>query len=118
MATTWKELFGNLGDARVLGISWEEDPDLVITLALPGAGAQPLRVRFVFVTSLSVNIDFGTYSGPPLVHDVRVTALTENQVAVGFDFGAAPEGTIDFHCTEIRIDKPPEESGKTTADSG
>jgi len=117
MAAPWTKLFGNLGDARVLGISWEEDPDLVVDLALPSARSRPLRVRFVFVTSLCVNIDFGPYSGPPLVYDAKVVELTENQLAVRFDFGAAPEGSIDFHCTEIRIDMPQEDEIATADDS-
>jgi hypothetical protein len=91
-----------LGDAKLNRIAWVEE-DLIIELALPeGSPSKVLVLRFSFITFLRIDLDFGVYSGRPLVYAASVERKPSGGEKVTFEFGAAPEGIIEFECSGTR----------------
>src|SRR5262245_54791562 len=88
-----------LGDARLESIAWTNG-DVELELALPHGPPWPPRIRlqFEFVTNLRIGIDYGSFSGAPLLFDAEFTRLDPNEWQVRIEFGGAPDGKIVFQC--------------------
>lgn len=89
-----------LGDAEVRAISWTDD-DLLLNLDLPGLPVRNLCLCFKMIAKLKLDFDFGDYVGRPLVFSAEAQEIGNGKWEVRFGFGVAPEGTIEFECTEI-----------------
>jgi hypothetical protein len=89
-----------LGDAKVRSISWTDD-DLLLNLALPGLPVRNLCLCFKMIAHLKMDFDYGEYVGQPLLFSAEAKEMESGSWAVRFDFGAAPEGKIEFECNEI-----------------
>jgi hypothetical protein len=89
-----------LGDARVQSISWT-DADLVLDLALPNPVGRRLRLCFEQVSRLRVDLDYGEYVGQPLLFAADAERLESRLLKVTFEFGAVPDGRVEFVCNSI-----------------
>ncbi len=89
-----------LGDAKVRSVSWTDD-DLLLDLALPGLPVRSLCLCFKLITHLRMDFDYGEYVGQPLLFSGEVQEIENGRWKVRFDFGAAPEGRIEFECDHI-----------------
>jgi hypothetical protein len=89
-----------LGDARVQSISWT-DADLVLDLALPNPVGRHLRLCFEQVSRLRVDLDYGEYVGQPLLFAADAEKIEGSLLKVTLEFGAAPDGRIEFVCNSI-----------------
>ena len=89
-----------LGDAKVRSLSWTDD-DLLLDLALPGLPARNLGLCFRMIARLRMAFDYGEYVGQPLLFSAEAHEIEEGRWKVRFDFGAAPEGSIEFECGEV-----------------
>ena len=85
-----------LGDSHLLSLEWQ-DNDLRMVFRHSGNQPQEMKFRFIWVTELSVELEFDQYSGPSLVFGVSVAASGVGWI-VRVDFGVAPEGFIEFKC--------------------
>jgi hypothetical protein len=91
-------LQSGLGDSRVTALRWVED-DFVVELAVPG-NAGPLKIRFTEISQLQLSLDYGVFSGPPLLFEVSLQPAVESGWQVMFEFGGAPDGCISFECSD------------------
>ena len=89
-----------LGDAKVRSVFWT-DEDLLLDLVLPGLPARNLSLCFRMVSRVKIDFDYGEYVGQPLLFSAEVMEIENGRWKVRFNFGAAPEGKIEFECNEI-----------------
>jgi hypothetical protein len=90
-----------LGDYRLLSLGWTGDCDLECCFEPPGTHGL-LRLRFIWSMQVRIELDFGPYSGMPLLWESEIALDRENKLyRVRLDFGGAPEGTITLTCNEI-----------------
>jgi hypothetical protein len=102
-----------LSDWILKSFTWSLDGnDLELELLPPGcdSGSQvsgtrskALRLRFAWSRKLRVNLDFGGYMGAPLLFRSQAEDVGNNSWLVRFEFGAAPEGFIEFYCDAITL---------------
>jgi hypothetical protein len=98
------ERAGALGDYRVQAIEWSsEGNDLILRLVPPeDTDAPSTTVRFVWATKVQLNVDFGDYSGLPLIFGATVSKdAPDKSLAINIAFGAAPEGFISLLCANV-----------------
>lgn len=95
-------LHGGLSDARLRSLGWSDDgSDMLLEFDKPGRDARRVTVRFAWATNCHISLDFGEYSGAPLVFEARTTKLPPDRYLVEIVFGAAPEGSIQCECNAI-----------------
>jgi len=99
-ATIRQILERGLGDERVRSISWAND-DLLVDLALPSRPERNLCLRFVAIARLRIDLDYGEYVGLPLLFSAEAHELEPGRWKILFEFGAAPDGKIEFECEGI-----------------
>jgi hypothetical protein len=94
---------GGLGDCRLCELRWSQDGQDVY-LAFHTPAGKPLTVKATWATEVQIDVDFGTYSGMPLVFDSDVVVLDDGSIRLRVDFGAAPEGFISLRCNQLDIE--------------
>lgn len=92
-----------IGDSSVVALQWLNDHDFAMEVLPPGA-EQTTRVLFLWVRSMTVNLDFGNYSGSPLIYGVSCQHQPTG-IDVDIIFGGQPDGRISFQCDDLRIEK-------------
>lgn len=91
-----------LGDAQISGFGWTESgEDLWIQFIL--SDNTIIKLLFVWVTNLSINLDFKDYFGMPLILDTTFKHIENKFWGININFDAAPEGKIKFECNDIQI---------------
>lgn len=97
-----------LSDYRVRSIAWSEDGrNLRLTLRGPGLpSVKEQVVTFVWVTGVRIHMDFGVYSGMPLLFSSRFDQLSGGRWACELEFGAAPDGVMCWECDAICVESP------------
>ena len=100
-------LENELGDGKVAGISWTEE-DLIIHVCLQRHGhvARDHVLLFTMVSGVRIDLDYGVYVGQPLIFSVTADEIDNDRWKVRFEFGAAPDGSIEFECSDIRESSP------------
>ena len=99
-----------IGDWSVLGLRWIDNHDLVIEL-LPTDSKQIVCAQFTWVRGLIVNLDFGVYSGGPLIYGFSQSHGSAG-LDIEFTFGGQPEGRISFQCNDFLINGEARRSGQ------
>ena len=100
-----KDLFdAGLSDFRLEQVRWVEGGnDLQLTLHPPGSSAGAISLDCVWATAVSVLMEFGPYSGSPLVFEASVTPLAHDRLAVAFLFAGTPKGHLSCECNDVRL---------------
>ena len=92
-----------LGDHRLSRLGWSPNgEDLRLTFQKPGGGQ--VIVTASWATEIRIDIDFGEYSGMPLVFESHVDHTERRGLHFRVEFGAAPEGYISCRCTSLVIE--------------
>ena len=96
-----------LGDHRLVCLEWlESGEDLQLTFepprGCPQAPSSLLRIRFVWVTCLRLNLEFGDYGDRPLVFESTISP-SAGGLSASIDFAGAPKGSISFSCSSLCI---------------
>jgi hypothetical protein len=99
-----------LGDHRLASLEWlEGGRDLRLSFEPPGASGHDepalIRVRFVWVTALRLDLDFEDYGDRPLVFEAALSQVKEGIWSVTLDFAGAPKGTISFQCNALTLEE-------------
>lgn len=95
-------LDSGLGDYSLLSIEWTNGGhDLTFKLSSPRE--ETLSLRFLWVFSLNIDIDFGQYSGSPLIFEAHFEPCLNSEWKAILQFGIAPEGHIQFQCHRIEL---------------
>ena len=90
------------GDAQITGLGWTETgEDFWIQLNL--SNNKKLKLLFVWVTNLLIDLDFKEYFGMPLVFDTSFEHVENKFWEISIILGAAPEGEIKFECNDIQL---------------
>lgn len=93
-----------LGDARISGLGWtESEEDFWIQFNLPDDTI--IKLLFVWVTNLLIDLNFKEYFGMPLIFETRFEKNENNIWEINIILGAAPEGKIKFECNDIQLVK-------------
>ncbi len=90
-----------LGDSQITEFGWSlSGEDLWIKLLLPDGTF--LKITFIWVTSLLIDMNFGEYFGTPLVYSTKFTNIDQKRWHVKIELGVSPEGQISFECNDIK----------------
>ena len=90
------------GDALISGFGWEETgEDFWIQFIL--SNNKIIKLLFVWVTNLLIDLDFKEYSGMPLIFNTSFKHIENKFWEINIIVGAAPEGKIKFECNDIRL---------------
>jgi hypothetical protein len=94
-----------LGDYRFKSLSWTESEDdiVIVFREIHNNDISDICILFTYVRCLVIDIDFGVYSGSPLLYESVFNKLSENSWSIILNFGVAPEGYISFECSDISI---------------
>jgi len=98
---------GGLGDYRLRSMAWSPNgEDFVIEVTAPGQSARGLRLTMRSSTEIRIEMDFGIYSGQPLVFECAIDHLdAASGYRVRVEFGGAPDGSINLRCTSIELEQ-------------
>jgi len=97
-------------DSEIPSIKWLGDlgEDLEISLKSPLARNRlkvkercVKKIKFEYVTSLSIEVDFEGFFGFMSIYNFRLTELPKARWAVNFEFRGSPVGEIKFECNQI-----------------
>lgn len=92
------------GDAQISGLGWTETgEDFWIQLNL--SDNKTIKLLFVWVTNLLIDLDFKEYFGMPLIFDTSFEHVENRVWEINIILGAAPEGKIKFECNDIQLVK-------------
>jgi hypothetical protein len=90
-----------LGDYRIESMGWAADGnDFLITL-VSADREDKVGLRFIWATKICIQMDFGEYSGMPLLFGAEAVP-TGNGYRVEFQCGVAPEGGLSLLCNDIQ----------------
>lgn len=92
-----------LADYWLVGIAWlKEGEDIQVILLSPDR-RRTVEVVCVWATGVKIDMDFGVYSGAPLLFDAVFTKVEKDAWHVEFKFGAAPEGYMELSCNDLIV---------------
>lgn len=92
----------NLADYRLQSVRWSSSGDDLIIDVLPSSLSGPISICFTWATHVRLAMDFGEYSGIPLIFASKVTFDgVSNRCHVEIELGAAPEGSISLFCNDV-----------------
>ena len=106
MADNLKEILENgLSDFRLCSFEWSENEDDICIQFKEKFKNKTnyVTLLFVWVSNLTVEIEFGDYVGAPLLFESMFKELQKHRWSVILNFGAAPEGSISFECNDIKL---------------
>ena len=92
-------------DVDLSGIEWLEDGSLRLKLVMPGSKKREALLLGIFAAGVHMDLRFRQNTGGrPMTGDMSLDEIPGRGWHVLIDFAGAPDGTIEFDCTELQID--------------